>query len=276
MSDSDADLPGVSSGRALHLLTTDLLLSELICGRPIMTDEGHRLELGSAAARGVLSWYRGARSKWAGNVMTPDCEAIIASIGATPGSGPSVAVPPSRERRVLGLAKIVAHRFAGLHAYGSIDEPGSDFVFEPKSPITVFEGWNGSGKTSLMNSVIWCLTGRLLRPQRSPENGDAEFECEIDRGVAEDASQHRISAVTPLPSLQHWTPLASAKVVPADTWVELTFELEDGTRLPPIRRTQSRKANGKLEEVGPNAADLGLDPIAFTLGTTMPGLLPYI
>ena len=275
LSDSDADLPDASPVRALHLLTTDLLLAELVSGRPIATDEGHRLALESDAARGVLSWYRGARAKWAGNVMTPDCEAIITSISATPAQVPPPAVAVDRERRVLRLAKIVAHRFAGLHAYGSADEPSTDFVFEPNSPITVFEGWNGSGKTSLMNSVIWCLTGKLLRPQRLPESGDAEFDCEIDRG-ATDASQHKISAVTPLPSAQHWTPAAAAKTVPADTWVELTFELEDGTRLPPIRRTQSRRTNGKLEEVGPSAVDLGLDPIAFNLGTTMPGLLPYL
>jgi len=275
LSDSDADLPDVPPVRALHLLTTDLLLAELVSGRPIATDEGHRLALESDAARGVLSWYRGARGKWAGNVMTPDCEAIITSISATPAQVPPPAVAVDRERRVLRLAKIVAHRFAGLHAYGSADQPSTDFVFEPNSPITVFEGWNGSGKTSLMNSVIWCLTGKLLRPQRLPESGDAEFDCEIDRGAA-DASQHKISAVTPLPSAQHWTPAAAAKTVPADTWVELTFELEDGTRLPPIRRTQSRRTNGKLEEVGPSAVDLGLDPIAFNLGTTMPGLLPYL
>ncbi len=276
LTDSDTDLPGMAPVRALHLLTTDLLLAELVSGRPIATDEGHRLILGSDAARGVLSWYRGARSKWAGNVMTPDCEAIITSINATPAQVPPPTASADRERRVLRLAKIVAHRFAGLHAYGSADEPSTDFVFEPNSSITVFEGWNGSGKTSLMNSVIWCLTGKLLRPQRLPESGEAEFDCEIDRGAAEEASQHKISAVTPLPSAQHWTPAASAKTIPADTWVELTFELEDGTRLPPIRRTQSRKTNGKLEEVGPNAADLGLDPIAFNLGTTMPGLLPYL
>ncbi len=276
LTDSDADLSGVTPVRALHLLTTDLLLAELVSGRPIATDEGHRLVLDSDAARGVLSWYRSARSKWAGNVMTPDCEAIIASINATPAQIPPPSTSADRERRVLRLAKVVAHRFAGIHAYGSADEPSTDFVFEPSSPITVFEGWNGSGKTSLMNSVIWCLTGKLLRPQRLPESGEAEFDCEIDRGTTEEASQHKISAVTPLPSAQNWTPAASAKTVPADTWVELTFELEDGTLLPPLRRTQSRKANGKLEEVGPNAADIGLDPIAFNLGTTMPGLLPYL
>jgi hypothetical protein len=39
-----------------------LHIAELIFERSIATHEGHRLVLGSDAARGVLSWYRGARS----------------------------------------------------------------------------------------------------------------------------------------------------------------------------------------------------------------------
>ena len=66
MSDSDTDLSGIPPVRALHLLTTELLLAELVSGRPIATDGGHRLALESDAARGVRSWYRSARTKRAG------------------------------------------------------------------------------------------------------------------------------------------------------------------------------------------------------------------
>lgn len=98
------------------------------------------------------------------------------------------------------LLKIVAHRFAGLQAYCTEGEASSDFVFEPSRPITIFEGGNGSGKTSLTNAAIWCLTGKLLRPQRLPDSGEAGFDYEMERGEAEDPSQHKISAVTPLPT----------------------------------------------------------------------------
>lgn len=87
---SNNDMEEEAPARALHLLTTDLLLAELISGRPIATDEGHHLTLVASAARGVLAWYRTARAKWSGNVMTPDCEAIITSIGTIP---PALAVP---------------------------------------------------------------------------------------------------------------------------------------------------------------------------------------
>ena len=64
--------------------------------------------------------------------------------------------------------------------------------------------------------------------------------------------------------------------MPADTWVELTFVDENGTALPPIRRSQKRTAQGKLEETQPNLSLLGIDPIAGRIGTIMPGLLPLI
>ena len=70
---------------------------------------------------------------------------------------------------------------------------------------------------------------------------------------------HRISAVTPLPSPQHYRP---GSIVPADTWVELVFEDESGVALPPIRRSVSRTAKGKLQEIPPDFALLQVDPIA--------------
>ncbi len=223
----------------------------------------------------MLDWYRRNRGKWTGNLQVQDCEALIDSMSNTPAGVAAPASTTVHERRVLRLAKLVVHRFAGLHAYGAAGDPPENFVFEPNKAITLFEGWNGSGKTSLANAIIWCLTGHLLRAQRLPEDGEQEFTCLVERND-EDVSEHLISPVTPLPNGAVWTPDISAKAVPADTWVELTFVDEAGTVLVPIRRTQSRKANGKLIETKPDPMDLGVDPIAFRLGTTMPGMLPFL
>lgn len=261
--------------RALHLLTTEILLADLISGRTISTSEGHSLSLPTDHARSVLNWYRGNRHKWAGNVMAADCEALIDSIASRPPQLPIPSAAAVQEIRRLRLVRLVAHRFAGLHAYGTASEAPADFVFEPDKPITLFEGWNGSGKTSLANAIIWCLTGQLLRPQRLPESGDKEFDCRVEQGDDE-MSIHAISPVTPLPHAQDWTPDAAAKVVPADTWVELTFADAEGTILPPVRRTQSRKPSGKLVETPPDPAALGVDPVAFRLGTSVPGILPFL
>lgn len=160
--------PDVTPTRALHLLTTDILLSELISGRPIATDTGYRLVLHTVAARGVLSWYCRARAKWAGNVMMPDCEAIIASISATPDHVPSPVVSGNRERRVLRLTKIVAHRFAGLHAYGGIGEPSKDFVFESSkaSPLSTRPSIFQNEWVQLRARTSACLRQLKIVPRR--------------------------------------------------------------------------------------------------------------
>jgi len=123
-----------------------------------------------------------------------------------------------------------------------------DFVFEPHAPITLLEGWNGAGKTSLINLIVWCLTGQILRPQRPPESGQTSLTAasraiQLGRG----ATSHALSPITPLPNPDHYVPPPN-KPIPADSWVELTFVDQDGNALPPIRRTQVSKSNGKLSE----------------------------
>ena len=146
-------------------------------------------------------------------------------------------------------------------------------MFEFKAGLTLFEGRNGSGKTSLLNAIVWVFTGELLRAQREPEC-TVEYDCFIAPENANgEPTTHRISAVTPLPAPQLYRP---GSVVPADTWVELVLEDEDGSLLPPIRRSVSRNAKNKLQETTPDFSSLGVDPIALRLGTTMPGLLQLI
>lgn len=222
-----------------------------------------------------MNWYRDNRAKWAGNVLAPDCEKIIDSIADEPAKLPAHPFSGDKEKKKLRLVRLVAHRFAGLHAYGTVGGAPEDFTFEPAKQTTLLEGWNGSGKTSLANAIIWCLTGQLLRPQRLPERGDLEFTCSVEH-EDEQASEHRMSPVTPLPHVADWTPDASSEPLPVDTWVELTFEDEDGKILTPIRRSQKRKSNGKIEESASDPAELGVDPISFRLGTTMPGILQFL
>ena len=71
-------------------------------------------------------------------------------------------------------------------------------------------------------------------------------------------------------------PDASQDKLPIDTWVELSFIDQNGNRLPPIRRTQTRNARGAVTETDPNISILGVDPIALRMGTTMPGLIPFV
>lgn len=259
----------------LHLQTVETVCDELVSGRSIgVGPQNTPFALDGEASRSVLNWYRQNRAKWGSNVSGADAEAIVAAAMATPPVVAQTVNPAAGSRRRLALHKLEAHRFAGLHVFGTASAAPPNFVFEPSPSVTVFEGWNGSGKTSLLNAVIWCLTGQLLRPQRPPESGSEEFECQVDAvGEGDPPTSHKLSSVTPLPDPQTFRPDGS---LPADTWVELTFVDDQGALLPPIRRTQTRSNRGKIEEIAPNLTPLGLDPISVRLATTMPGMLQFI
>ncbi len=169
-------------------------------------------------------------------------------------------VTPKAGRR-LRLAKVVAHRFGGVHAYGTPDSPPSDFVFELREPITLFDGWNGAGKTSLLNTVIWCLTGKVLRPQRQPESAQEEFSGLFVRSIDDndETTSHALTPITPLPNPDYYMPPVG-KPIPVDSWVELTFIDQDGNLLPPVRRTQLRTPRGKITETQSGFDTLGVDP----------------
>jgi len=263
------------TARDIHLLTTDVLLAVLIGGQAVAVRAGERLWLNSDDARAVLDWYRRNAGKWAGNLTAGDAEAIVDAIGPVPPSiAPAADAAVSGPARTLRLAKMVAHRFAGLHAHGRPTEPPETFTVIPTKAATLFEGANGSGKTSIANAVVWCLTGHLIRSQRAPEAGPTEFPCEVTHGDGS-VTTHPMSAVTPMPDVNGDLP-ANGQPIRADTWVELTFVDGDGTALPPIRRAQGRNARGKLVETPPDLDVIGIDPIAWRIATTMPALLPFL
>lgn len=257
----------------IHLLTSDMALAKLIAGRHLSDGQGTYFGLASIEARKIIDWYQRNPQKWASNLMASDAEAIVDRISG------EFMLPSSQEKPVTAgkgsiyrLVKIEAHRFAGIHAYDHHGAAPPSFVFEPEFAVTLFEGWNGSGKTSLVNAVVWCLTGQMLRPQRLPTDGSDEFHCQVDR--EQEASNHQISSVTPLPS-SRVIPTATMKFVPADTWVELTFIDPNGATIS-IRRAQSRKSNGKLEEKVTGLDDLPVDAVALHVSTTMPAMLPFL
>lgn len=261
--------------RDIHLLTTDALLADLVGGRDIAIGGGTVFSLGSDDARAVLDWYRRNRGKWAGNLRAGDAEVIVDTIGTSPPAvAASAAGGPAGTRIVLRLVKVVAHRFAGLHVYGRSTEAPDTFTYVLRKAMTLFDGVNGSGKTSIANAIVWCLTGHLIRSQRPPEEGPVEIMCEVTRDEGA-VSTHPMSTITPMPHGGSDLP-ADGKPIPADSWVELTFVDGNGNELPPVRREQARRTSGKLVEIPPDLDAIGIDPIAWRIATTMPALLPFL
>lgn len=266
---------GARPARDIHLLTTDAVLADLVGGREVLVRGSDRYSLDSDGARSVLDWYRANGGKWAANQNAADIEAIIDAVDAAPPAVAADAAPaPAAAGRRLTLRRMIAHRFAGLHVYGRMTDAPETFVFTPTASVTLFEGANGSGKTSILNAIIWCLTGYLIRSQREPELGTTEFDCEITKPNGA-VTVHQMSSVTPMPNAGGELP-EDGKPIPADTWVELTFADADGNELPPVRRHQTRNPRGKLQEAEPDLEALGLDPIAWRIATTMPAMLQFL
>lgn len=265
-----------SESRPLHLHTLQSLIADLVSGRAVLTSDGEGFVLPDDTTRSALEWYRRkGPAGWTVNVSAQHGEDLVDAILQKP---PELAALPARatnaNARRLRLKKLEAHRFAGLHKFGTPTSAPEHYVHEFNSSMTLFEGRNGSGKTSLLNAIIWALTGEMLRPQREPEAAE-DFDCWIaqaDGGFTR--TTHKLSPLTPMPNVEQYRP--DQPWVPADTWVELTFIDEMGTSLPAIRRSQSRSPQGKLKDVAPDLAVLGIDPIAIRIGTIMPGLLPLI
>jgi hypothetical protein len=270
----DSSAQAAIYSQELHLHTLDTLCNDLVGGHAVRYGSDERLLSLENDARSILSWYWKNQSSWTKNLSSTVVEGVIASLDIeAPNRKPAASASNTGDKKLLTLIKLEAHRFAGIHAYGSENQAPENFILEPSKPITMIEGANGSGKTSLMNAIIWCLTGEIIRPQRPPERGDVEFEIEIERD--EETSTHNIPPVTPMPRSKIYAP-ASGDDIPVDTWVELTFEDQNKNAFPAIRRSLSRTSRGKIQEIAPDLSILGIDPISFRIGTTMPALLPFI
>lgn len=256
--------------RPLHLHTLESLCSDLVAGFSVGVDEqGGVFQLQSSASRGVLSWYAKNKLKWSVNVQSADVESIVDAAVAGPTlQNATIQVSRADSHRRLILTSIKAHEFAGLHCAGTSLAKPENFVFEFTSGVTLFEGYNGCGKTSLLNAIIWALTGEILRPQRAPELGGKDFNFEVDESFT-----HVAPPVVPLPNPALETVVAQA--LPVDTWVELEFQDQDG-KFYSVRRSLKRVARSALKEDVSGLDELGLDPISTRVGTTIPGILPYV
>jgi hypothetical protein len=263
-----------ANAKPLHLHSIESLLTELIGGGAVgVSKDGASFKLVDAASRSVLAWYAKNRAKWVGNVTLPDVEAIAGCVDQTPAVQAVAVVVAGSAKRAYRLKRVKAYRFAGLHVFGTANTAPEIFDYEVSSAITVFEGFNGAGKTSLLNAIVWCLTGMLLRPQRAPEKGEQDFEFDLLHLGDAEASSYKVCCLTPLPDFSLGK--QSDVAIIADTWVELTFADVDGNVATPVRRSLSRTTRGKLQETAPDFSAMGLDSQALRIGTVIPALLPF-
>ena len=267
-SDSGSHIP-------LYAQTLDTICDELVSGRSIPLDDVNELKLNSIESRAIFNWYYKNRNKWAGQNRVEDIKKIVEHLKIQPPEIPVTQTKkPKKEVSRIHLKKIRAHRFAGIHKYGDENNCPEDFEYEFQKSLTLIQGDNGSGKTSLVNAIVWCLTGHIYRTQRLPEKIEDEIEI-----TTEDTNQQAIlktcTAITPIPEAKILESLNDKKIF-LDTWVELTFEDDSGTEVAKVKRAISRTTRGKLNIDVTGIDKLDLDPVALEVGTKMAGMIPYV
>jgi hypothetical protein len=164
------------------------------------------------------------------------------------------------------LRRVRAHRFGGLHHFDPRKDEPEEFDFLIRRKLLSLTGKNGTGKTSLLNAITWCLTGHIYRAQRGPEPpGTVVVEATDETGKAE------VPVVTPIPTS---IALSGDDPVTVDTWVELEFQDINGHDAR-VRRSVGRNSRGGFEP-RIEVSGMTLDDSALQIGTRLPGLVPYI
>jgi len=198
---NSADKPAL-----LYIHTLETLCNELVSGRPVLLDEkGNEFRLTSAETRAMFDWYRRNPDKWAQRNMKEDVEVIADQLEKEPPELQAVELPgKSQQKRIIHLKSMRVHRFAGIHQYGTVEQIPEDFEFDFNKRLTLIEGMNGSGKTSLLSAIAWCLTGYVYRSQRGPETVDQAVRIDVAEEaeqVSEDGSSSDMTPITPMPAV---------------------------------------------------------------------------
>ncbi|UFW92160.1 ATP-binding protein (plasmid) [Bradyrhizobium barranii] len=145
-------------------MTLDEVVSHLIAGEILHVASGETFFPPLSDSRAVLTFYnQDRRAYWNPDkdtaIQDGEVDCVLAALDNVPKALPAPAKAPVQFQK-WQLTKIEAHRFRGLHRHCA--EGGSDpkpFELELAAPATLFRGFNGAGKTSLVSAVCWCLTG---------------------------------------------------------------------------------------------------------------------
>ncbi len=259
-------------------LTLDEVIAGLIAGDTLQVSGGDTFVLATTDSRAILSFYnQDRRSYW-----NPDKDLAIQDgevdkvLDALDRATKVVALParrPSVEQK-WQLTKVEAHRFRGLHRH--CEEAGGDprsFEIELSASATLFRGFNGAGKTSLISAICWCLTGLGHHSQGLPSPLHELLTVQVegaDGGDQAAPTGFELPAIVPIPTEQELVAVDGTPKV--DTWVRLTFRSLADRREVKVERHLQRDGKRAFKTVPIGLEKLGLSELALQVGTLMPGI----
>jgi hypothetical protein len=257
-------------------MTLDEVVLDLIAGEVLHIAGGEEFSLPLNDSRAVLAFYNQDRKAYWNpdkdtSIQDGEVDRVLAALDVVP----KVVLAPAKAAAVFQkwkLVRIDAHRFRGLHRHCA--EGGGDpkpFELELTAPATLFRGFNGAGKTSLVSAVCWCLTGLGHRSQGLPA---PLHECIAVQVANDDDEAEKIGfdipTIVPIPTEQE---LVAVDGVPkVDTWVRLSFRsLIDGREVA-VERHLQRDGKKAFKTIAIGLEKLGLPDLALQVGTLMPGI----
>lgn len=175
----------------------------------------------------------------------------------------TISFSPSHSKeniRKLKLKRVTTYNFRGLQYYNS-----SEFSFQFDRSSYLITGFNGSGKSSFINAIVWAITGQLLWDRTVPEPPQ-----KVEIKQLANSEGEILSLKKEWPS--HVT-LPNARQITENNdpvcWVEVELVDENTNDSILIRR----KSEGNREEV---TGVESLDPLSVDLSLLMPGRVSHV
>jgi hypothetical protein len=263
--------------RNLAELSLDEVVENLVGGEGMLIAEGETFQSLSEDSRRALAFYnQDRRAFWNpdkdSNITENEIDRLLDALDrplptrvARASSGLSV--------QKWRLARVVAHRFRGLHRHCADNGRDPDtFEFDVGTDVILLRGFNGAGKTSLVSAICWCLTGYGFRSQALPAPLHEVIDVRItgQPGSEADIGSFELPPVVPIPNEDElvWVDGAPKH----DTWVKLTFaSLIDGREVI-VERHLERQGRKGFTTRSVALESLGLPDLALQVGSLMPGI----
>ena len=266
----------------LENCSLDDVIAALLRETPIGGRSIEDFKLPNSDSLKLFAYYTRHRDLWPRNrqVQGPEIngllEALDSELPETSRSAPRVA----EACPIWNLRRIEAHRFGGLHRHcGPAGEDPEPFVLEIDKDLNLVSGFNGAGKTALLSSIIWCLTGKALRSQHMPDEVHEPMTVEWIGGEDGAEGEHvggdiSIPPIVPIPSAANLEVLGDEPRL--DTWVRLTFvdAATGGSRS--VTRHLVGQSGQRITMAVEGLAELGLTQPALEVGTLMPGIAAHM